>query len=392
MNRETYIYNRFWTTESAPLHSQLLKYKLPNSNEVTYSNSQVWNTYSLKQLKGVDIPSYFARKRRGELLPMTPYEYMDYRETFEVEYDLYLNAPGGVQHWWCAANPQGINQRTFSDEKILSYWPASVNDAFYIQAAAAKIYGNSHDTLTFLAEFASLKRMFKQAITRLIRFEDTVNSLATFWKGKRTSAGWLEWRYGWRTFLLDLKSLEDAITTFKSKRTRFSEMAGIKYTFTNQGSETTPYTGWSRVKNYEEKVTVGVRGNVVADAYLPPLQFTTAITIWEMIPYSFVVDWLFRVGTWLSAMSLQCVELRHVASGGVLIDIHSVTSYTKTFQYVGSYGKYDGMNVVDIKFHCRQPSSISRFPQIKLSMDAFKVADLIALVAQRKRSKPPWQL
>lgn len=391
MLRETYLYDRSRVSESAPLHTRSQWYQMPGGPETKFEESQVWADYSLKQFGGMNTPRYHRRKRAGELLSMHPYEYAEIRQHTDVGYDLHLNVPGGMQRWWSVGNI-GSSAPLITVESLGDLWPTA-NEQYYVHAAAAKIYGNSHDTFTFLAELPSLLRMFKALANRFanlhrLRLAYEARSAV---EDRKVSALWLEWRYGWRTFLLDLESFMKALDIWNSKRTRFSEKAGTKWTTGSTESSSTIYSGWTLVKQTTIHTEVGLRGSVIADAYLPPFQFSVLTTAWEKIPYSFVVDWFLRVGTWLNAMNFLNVQLKHFAAVGVYIMQRRTVKYSSLLHNAGSYGAYTGEALCEGKLLVRQPTTISFYPQFKLSIDAFKIADLLALIAQFKRSNPLWR-
>lgn len=122
---------------------------------------------------------------------------------------------------------------------------------------------------------------------------------------------WLEYRYGWSPLVYDIQGTMKALySTFKEYYTArgYAKNSVSEVTTANVGS-TDPSTGtpWTvlRTKTY----TANVRGYVlykVDSGYLLPGKLGLLAlpeTIWEVVPFSFVVDWFVRVGDWLAAIT-----------------------------------------------------------------------------------------
>lgn len=130
---------------------------------------------------------------------------------------------------------------------------------------------------------------------------------------------WLEYRYGWKPIMYDIanicKSYEESRRQFGTKPERVVERAGwegyMKRTSTSSG----PVSGLTSLSmDHIYLHEAHVNSGVIFDITDASLAFSTEETFglslrnavsagWELVPYSFVVDWFYDVGSWLNAVN-----------------------------------------------------------------------------------------
>jgi hypothetical protein len=130
-------------------------------------------------------------------------------------------------------------------------------------------------------------------------------------------------------------------------------------------------------------ISLGLRGSVAADIEPPKLTANPFLTYWEVTRLSFVVDWIVNIGQWLSALSFLALQTNYTAAGGIMLTYdktHTITSVAKpNYQLNASSTRQVASKV---EYVVRSPTSIPSLPQLKLRLDAAKVVDLAALIAQ----------
>lgn len=126
---------------------------------------------------------------------------------------------------------------------------------------------------------------------------------------------YLEWRYGWRPALRSIDDVCHAIAENLNQHPKRFTGRG-KAESSNTGSQTrvtyyNPIGGtWQGVQNsFSTEVTrkVSYRAGVLAEGFLSSARNVGVSfadipsAAWELVPYSFVADWVIGVGDWLAA-------------------------------------------------------------------------------------------
>jgi hypothetical protein len=345
---------------------------LVGSDEAITSRSNHYMT-------GWDTPNFHMRRRRGDLIPMTPFEETLYSGSTEGSFDYsHTNTSSQTVRYYSSGNWVGRPEWIVSSEEIHSYVDLADSNV-YVQQAAARIYSSGYDALTAVAELAEVRHMFINIAKRLIKMD--------FPKSIRdVSCDWLESRYGWRTLIYDIKDLNQAIQKFDETRTRYSEKAHGQHStsFTTNLQNEWAYTFFDTV--VEDKVTISNSGSIVADITIPKIQINPLVTGWELIPFSFVLDWFVSVGQSLSAMSFLLLQHNYTAAAGVQVVVERTLTLTEG-------AAKDSLISADIsqtasfwaRVQKRHPTTVPLIPRLMLKLNAFKITDLLALIVQRFR-------
>lgn len=168
--------------------------------------------------------------------------------------------------------------------------------------------GNSFNLPLFLVEARKSVDMIEKAVSLIY------NKLKAL-KPSQIHNYWLEYRYGWRLLLKDiydsLVAIHDARTRsiVQHARTKSTKKSVTEYTSpvgtaSTLGGYYTPQFGFKRkiedtfecnlVLNYHDTPVVGT---------LQSFGITNPLSVaWELIPYSFVLDWFVPVGNYLSSL------------------------------------------------------------------------------------------
>lgn len=187
----------------------------------------------------------------------------------------------------------------------------------------AKAYGSTATVLVTAAEIGKsvsmVKRPFGQArklIGQMTRRYQNLLSRGVA-ASKAASNAWLEYRMGWKPLLFDLENIAKAVHEMlseideqydKTYRASFlQEWSGDGSGLSTKSWKNAPVR-WDR--EYSKKFACGVimRENLFDEKSKRPTRIfgmelhDVAPAVWELVPYSFVVDRFLDVGTWLRAI------------------------------------------------------------------------------------------
>jgi hypothetical protein len=375
---DVYTHAEFWAKVGSSA-----AYKASEGNYLTSKDE--------KGFIGFDHPNYHARVKKGELMAHTPFDTISWKGSSTGAIDLYFYSGADI-HWWTLGNRSSNKTWIPSEEEVAEYAPFPYD--MYVQDAAAAIYSEGHDTLTFLAELASVRRMFLGVAKGLLKCTDprvikewVYPMNLKFWKSK--ASAWLEGRYGWRTLVYDIDSLNKAIVNVMTKNEpkRYAKRKGDTYSFS---VPKVTYGDFSPIAQYQytttDKVTVGILGSVTADVHIPQFQVNPLMTGWELIPYSFVLDWFFSVGKALAAFSFLTLQYNYTSSKGFRVDVER-TFDQRLVNYQSAYRSGYFMQQASCKAvrKYRTPCQVPLTPHFKLRLNQFKILDLLGMVVQKFR-------
>lgn len=350
------------------------QYKVPDGGSpILWATVTRTGTVDRKSFTGWDIPDFHKRMKRGDLIPHTPWTRTVIYGTSSGDYD--WTSPDNIRYYYVDDYPN-FSDWIVTEEDLAYYAPITYDQ--YVTEAAARIYSKGFDALTFVAELKDVKKQFTNVGKFLTGAKLPVN-----WR--LLTSEYLSFRYGWRPLLHDLISLNEAIKALNEARLRYSERAGTKFSTTFYESATTEWSAFFVDRVTTTKVTTSIRGSVVADIEIPAFQFNPLQTGWEVIPFSFVIDWFVNVGSTLSAYSFLARQKNYAASAGYRIDVErSFNAYkgdSKAAYESGIGYSQSGNCQASLEF--RRPCPIPLTPQITVKMNPWKVLDLMALILQR---------
>lgn len=351
-----------------------------------------YDAFSYRRRKiGQAIPNFHARRRRGELLPHTHF----------VQYEHQGGHVSGTYHTVKKSDPASIADvtnhhgcdgptepyRTYEFPTREGYYTSAPDSSSYdylTQQAAGRIYAQGMDALTFVSELPSLKRSLSKLAGTARRLLN--NKKVQKQTSRQLLEAWLEGRYAWRTLGYDIKDFYEAVTSFDAKRQIHSQRVGSSYT--EAGSEAV-WSGnsqnlyWTVVKDYS--FNHSLRGSVTGRISASRFTVNPLVTGWELLPLSFVLDWVYDVGTAIEAASFVAFSQEYAASHG------SKTVALVTYTCTGSnssthFGNASVIWSYESTTERRFPSSINLLPQLtNRRMDPSMALDLSAIARLRGR-------
>lgn len=288
---------------------------------------------------GMSIPGYHKLKSSGALLPHTPFNQVEW-EARHISGSLSTNDyPGGGTSYSNVSNFKGYDAPIayriddFVDKECNPTGsPSQEIPDYFVQQAMARIYASGFDALTASAEARKTVNGFRGLSRRMV-------DLATKYSTKRLLQLWLEGRYQFRTLAYDVRDFHSAVTEFDSTREIWSERAGLSYSDT---SSDVVATGSSSALNWQIEAAIthnySLRGAVSGLIQPARFQANVVTTAWELLPYSFVVDWVYGVGVALDALAFQSCASSWTASKGFQCDSEVAYTLTSTSPRPGKAG------------------------------------------------------
>lgn len=341
----------------------------------------------------VITPDYYKRVKEGKL-PVNPctseqretvggvgrfyfYSYLD-RETTNPDlrarsenvliYDgaLPLTAPFG------SLNPPPINTGALMTEAV-----ARARSELWDVGTTAAEMGKTVSMIMGLQR-KNFKRMDKILLEMTSRKRASRANLAGL--ADEFSQLWLSGRYGWRPLAYDYQNAQSAIEKtlsglFVHTRKYASETTSLSHESNwTKLAQNVEYR-WTTMSTRTARAFVGMEASGAA-AYIDPL-----VTAWELVPFSFVIDWFFNIGANISAYSPTATG--KVAWAGVSNEIETVR--TLEYRHTGTT-TYTEKQVQPFSTITRSYNRGPETPGVSFAFrpnfDGFKAADLMALTLQ----------
>ena len=304
----------------------------------------------------------------------------------------------------------------FSHDLLRDTWPLvypTTTDMFEHYLKFNKKLSNSKvDVLTTLAEARStfsmlgnaayslftLYRGVRKADSKLIsealagrKFKGRKdrNLVSQNWKNKTAQNRWLELQYGWLPMIADIK------TAFKEMST-LPEADLIKFTHSDKIQRAARFTSGGRAgMSGTENMIIKTSCYYVQDsknlrkAAQWNLGINPLLTAWELVPYSFVIDWFIPIGDFLSQFSASA-GLRFIS--GTTVSYCTYTCEQTKDESVGV--TVSGMtrrcyytNVYEQKGFCVRRKVLTAspvgLPTFSFNISGKRAVNALALITQR---------
>jgi hypothetical protein len=230
--------------------------------------------------------------------------------------------------------PDPSIDRAVLDNKLLN----KLNDEFNAAVALAEVKKSVAGVAERLFIIAKAARAVKRGDLaearkvfgypprkKLTRWQRTgVSSLPASPAEKRASKDWLELQYGWMPLMKDIQA---AIDTIKNKTPRYFVEASVFKEFSGSSVGSWKNSNVDGVLCRETQKSQWKMKGKYKFEYSPDNDWirrlsetgcmNPALVVWELIPFSFVVDWFLPIGDFISAMTATYgVQFR----GGIYIE------------------------------------------------------------------------
>lgn len=321
-------------------------------------------------------PGYFGKIRRGQFLPINDMTHTTYKKEVSVssqaEYKL-----------WATWNPNFlVGYRRVSGElamgflwsKTSSSFPAWVgslpsvkSDAQLLTEALADARSRGWDALTFFAEWTKTVELIKgfqrRTLQRAGRVADSImlsrksrsNLQTTNDLARAFSETWLEGRYGWRILRFDIEAINESLSKLNNARSQYgrgyaTDSDTKSRTIYSAGSTSgqilrhTPVDGGTNTLGSgtitQDRVYTKRAGTVLEAMVGDILTVDPLVTAWEVIPFSFIVDWFVNIGDVVTAFSPFAQENLLGAWVSFKDEIRTTSTFTPSGSSKIDYGGY----------------------------------------------------
>lgn len=200
---------------------------------------------------------------------------------------------------------------------------------------------------------------------------------------------WLEWRYGWRPLIYDIQGFCKALDHKLTDNGRVRSRGHNRQQQTATGTFNDGFN-YHAVCDWYNNTWVDSWAGCIYDYNLPQsIKYAQLLgltdlpgTAWELVPYSFVVDWFVGVGSWLSAITptlgvsnVHCwvTSSCHQEMYSLLKGI-TTSSSNEYYVIVGQHRRQ-----VMESYIRRSNGSVPLLPPVNVRLDPSKVLDLIFL-------------
>jgi hypothetical protein len=231
-----------------------------------------------------------------------------------------------------------------------------------------------------MAQFGQLSSMMNSTVKRLtgaitsLRRKDPAGAIKSLWEGSGRNPryrkakepsfsgslanNWLELQYGWKPLLMDIEGsmrslslfyqqAEHVVRSVSASASKEVITTGIIY---DDSVHTVPVGRWENHHHGRYRVKLRYKVDSRLKAFLAQTGFNNPVNlVWEVLPYSFVIDWFLPIGNYLQSLSnfdgLEFVDgvetrfSRQLFSG--VISRSGTRAPYQSWQIVHDYGSYD---------------------------------------------------
>lgn len=171
----------------------------------------------------------------------------------------------------------------------------------------------------------------KGKFSKALKVLRDANGERSFRVDRHAANSWLALRYGWIPLLSDAYSAADAYQTLSTKKpdryVRVRSKASIPMPTSSQFVMSTDYGKYSRSIVLKTRVKLSTAKSL---GFLDP-----TLLAWELLPFSFVLDWVYDVGSWLDLVTSlpSGYEYTYIETAFARWEVRGPVKKFKNYQY-----------------------------------------------------------
>ncbi len=276
------------------------------------------------------------------------------------------------------------------------YFPGYLDSSGAYNKALSQLYDKlrgSVDLSVSIAEAGQVRRMVKKT-TQAVNLIRGINP-------KTWHNHWLEYQYGWRPLLSDIHGAIDQLSRTAGGALALKARASENENWSERIEPNGTYMPeWISQRDFKQSARVEIYiyfqpyPNLVTDlAYFSSLNPLSIA--WELLPYSFVVDWFLGVGQWLRAIETSLAFPGDVKSGYVTTTVRTTAkeqrlSTGRTDESGYSFDCFcEAFNIAGTKTRTTLGSlPLPRAPTFKVNLSSTRLISAASLLAQHLGTGP----
>lgn len=369
-----------------------------NSSSISYNRATCGATYNpttfnranlgIKSISDCVTPHYHSILTKGGVLPYLPV--IIKTDTTEVKSPMTFTTDRKIAPICnLTYGSQILSDSSFTIPALPSIDGSAITQVVNASIASAKT--ETFDALTAAAELHKTADMIANRVNRVFRIANRAALRASRERGVRRQLAvfnslWLELRYGWRPLVYDVSNACRQLS--EKPRLRNEGHSSVSVDFAASTTKTNVGTATQHVCTCVRSGTRTYRGFALASGHFGSAPgFQPFRSAWELVPFSFVVDWFFDVGSFISAVT-PIPGVDTLASGYSIHDEWTLEQRSHAEVVPAQAANYtvittqEGLISTSANYYSRFPSGVS-IPSLYPRLNTLKIVDIGSLVFQR---------